>query len=167
MLIRAAYPEEASALACIAMDAKASWGYTAEQVDAWREALSPTAESIGAQPTYVAELNGERAGFYQVSMGAQAAELEHLWVRPTFMRQGVGRALLQHAMQLLARADVSSIEIDADPNAERFYVACGAVRTGTRPAPIEGEATRARPQLRLSTACHPGESRDPRGAAAD
>ena len=42
------------------------------------------------------------------------------------------------------------IVIDADPNAENFYVHCGATVTGVVPAPIEGQPGRTRPQLRLS-----------------
>jgi hypothetical protein len=37
--------------------------------------------------------------------------------------------------------------IDSDPNAEPFYLACGAERTGAIPAPIAGQPARVRPQL--------------------
>ena len=39
------------------------------------------------------------------------------------------------------------LTIDADPNAELFYLAYGAIRTGTIAAPIEGVPDRVRSQL--------------------
>ena len=124
--IRPAQPGEAEALSAIAWAAKASWGYSAAQLETWHEGLTPSVESVRVQPTYVAELNNEFAGFCQLNTTAQPIELEHLWVHPKFMRQGVGRALLAHAAEYLARSGVVSLHIDSDPYAEPFYVACGA-----------------------------------------
>jgi GNAT superfamily N-acetyltransferase len=121
-------------------------------MEAWREDLSPGAASIAAQPTWVAELDGELAGFCQLNLQAGPAELEHLWVRPQFMRHGIGRALLDCALHELAVSGVDVLHIDADPHAEPFYLACGAVRVGALAAPVEGEPGRVRPQMRLSTA---------------
>jgi len=149
--IRAAMPEEAEALSDIACAAKASWGYSAAQLAAWRAELRPTVESVLARPSFVAEVRGELAGFYQLDIAGSQAELEHLWIHPRFMRQGVGSSLLAHAAQYLAHRGIASLQIDSDPNAERFYVACGAVRTGLRAAAIEGESDRTRPQLCLAT----------------
>lgn len=150
MHIRPARPDEADALAALAWDAKGSWGYGLDQLEAWRDDLTPSAASIRAQPTYVAEADGEIAGFCQVDMSANPVELAHLWVAPAFMRRGVGRTLLHHAGRQLAMAGVDALHIDADPHAEPFYAACGAVRVGLLPAPAVGEPGRVRPQLRLS-----------------
>jgi ribosomal protein S18 acetylase RimI-like enzyme len=148
--VRVARPDEADALGRIAIAAKASWGYAAAQLEAWRADLVPTAGSVSAQPTFVAEVAHEVAGFCQLGIAGARAELEHLWVHPRFMRQGVGRALLDRALRHLAQAGIAALDIDSDPNAEPFYVACGAVRVGTRAAPIDGEPDRTRPQLRLT-----------------
>ena len=137
-------------MAAIAWAAKASWGHSDAQLEAWRDALTPSAASIRARPTCVAELDGEPAGFYQLDMSTQPVELDHLWVQPRFMRQGVGRALLAHAVQTLARRGIATLHIDSDPDAEPFYLACGAVRVGVRPAPIDRQPERVRPQLLLS-----------------
>lgn len=152
MHIRRAKPEEAEALGAVAWAAKASWGYSAAQLESWREALAPSVESVRSPPTYLAELHNKLAGFYQLNVSSQPVELEHLWVHPKFMRQGVGRALLAHAVEYLAGSGAASLHIDSDPNAEPFYVACGAVRIRVLAAPIDGQPNRVRPQLRLSTA---------------
>ncbi len=88
-------------------------------------------------------------GFYLLIPGANAWALEHLWVAPKFARRGIGRALLAHAVSAARHAGATAFVIDADPNAERFYVACGAVREGAVAAPIEGDPARIRPQLLL------------------
>ena len=48
------------------------------------------------------------------------------------------------------RQDNGTLHIDADPHAERFYLACGALRVGAVPAPLEGEPQRVRPQMALA-----------------
>jgi GNAT superfamily N-acetyltransferase len=90
-----------------------------------------------------------RRRVYLLAPTPEGFELDHLWVSPSFARQGIGRALLTHAVNTARLAGVSSIAIDADPNAEAFYVACGAVRRGVVPAPIQGNPARVRPQLSL------------------
>jgi GNAT superfamily N-acetyltransferase len=152
MRIRPAAVHEVEALAAIAWAAKASWGYSRAQLEGWREGFTPACDSIRLQPTYVAEFNDGLAGFCQLNLSTEPVELEHLWVHPRFMRRGVGRALLGRCAEQLASLGIESLHIDSDPNAEAFYVACGAVRTGDRAAPIEGQPERVRPQLQLSTA---------------
>lgn len=151
MRIRSASAEEAEALAGLAWAAKASWGYSIDQLTAWRDALSPSVTSIAEQPTFVAELGDTLAGFCQLNLEVHPVELEHLWVHPEFMGRGVGRALLCHCLDYLACSGVPLLHIDSDPNAEPFYAACGAVRIGVVAAPVEGRPDRVRPQLRVAT----------------
>ena len=151
MKTRRAAESEAAALSAIAMEAKAHWSYPAAQLEAWRKDLTITPAAIAAMPVYIAELDGRLAGFYCVETGGPAWTLEHFWVRPEFMVRGVGRALLSHAAGLAAQSGVTSIAIDADPNAEAFYLANGARRVGEVAAPIDGEPHRVRPQLLLAT----------------
>lgn len=151
MRVRPAIEEEGSALSAIAYAAKAHWGYPASVLAAWAPDLTISAESVARHPTFVCEVEGLLAGFYQLVLSEGACELEHLWVHPAFMRRGVGRQLLAHAVEHASRCGVPYVSIDSDPNAEKFYLACGAVRTGAIAAPIEGDPTRTRPQLRIST----------------
>ncbi|MCH7342561.1 GNAT family N-acetyltransferase [Pelomonas sp. CA6] len=149
-IIRPARAQESAALGAVAYAAKAFWGYSAAQLEAWREGLTPSPASIDAGWTFVAEVDGRIAGFYQVHADARPPELEHLWVHPQFMRRGLGRALLRHAIEALRRHGAHELAIDSDPNAEPFYRACGAVRVAEIPAPTEAEPQRIRPQLRLA-----------------
>ena len=69
--------------------------------------------------------------------------------RAARLRQGLGRRLLAHAARVARLAGAREIAIEADPQAEPFYLAQGAVRVGARAAPIPGEPGRALPLLHL------------------
>jgi GNAT superfamily N-acetyltransferase len=149
MRTRRAHQSEASALSTLALNAKRVWGYLPEDIERWRALLTVSADDIASKPIFVAEVANEVVGFYSLVPTAQLCELDHLWVAPQFARRGIGRALLAHAFDTACLARALSIAIDADPNAEPFYAACGAVRQGVVAAPIAGDPERARPQLSL------------------
>ena len=148
--IRPAVPGDSGALGRIAHAAKAHWGYSAAQLEHWRDDLTVSAESIRRSPTVVAEIDGAPVGVLQIDDDATPWSLEHLWVDPPHMRRGVGRALLARAVELAATAGQMVLAIDADPNAEPFYLAAGARRVGEVAAPMDGAPTRVRPQLELA-----------------
>jgi GNAT superfamily N-acetyltransferase len=130
----------------LALAAKAHWGYSARTLESWRADLAISAETL-ARPCGVACLEDAVAGFYTLQPASPAWELDNLWVDPACMGRGVGRALLAHALDAAQRAGAVRVVVDSDPNAEAFYRACGAHRTGTQPAPIAGDSGRVRPQL--------------------
>ena len=147
--IRRARAGEARALSMLALESKQHWGYSPLDIERWRADLGISSDEIEAQPTFVAEVEGAIAGFYSLIPAAHAWILEHFWVAPQFNRKGIGRTLLKHAYDRARAEGASAIAIDADPNAEPFYVACGAVREGTVAAPIADDPGRRRPQLVL------------------
>ncbi|WP_186511003.1 GNAT family N-acetyltransferase [Caenimonas sedimenti] len=150
-------PADIQTLNEIALAAKAHWGYSAEQLRAWKADLTVSAEALAAKPVWVAEENGRPTGFVQVAMDTQPWELEALWVDPGHMGRGVGKALLAWARQQALAGGQSELAIDADPHAEAFYRACGARLVGTVPAPIAGSPERVRPQLRLQVKAEDGD----------
>lgn len=145
--IRPAMEAEAPILSSISMRAKAHWGYSAETLERWRAELAVSPTHVRERPTFVAVVDAEMAGFYSIRPSPLAWELDNLWVLPEFMQHGLGRALLSHALATAAGAGATEVTIDADPNAESFYLECGAVRRGVVPAPIPGQPRRTRPQL--------------------
>jgi ribosomal protein S18 acetylase RimI-like enzyme len=145
--IRPARESEAEQLTAFAMRSKAHWGYAAQTLDGWRTQLAISAAHMSECPTFVAVIGDDIAGFYCVRPHPAAWELDALWVSPDFMRRGVGRALLEHALDTAREGGATELTIDADPNAERFYLACGAVRCGEVAAPIDEDPERTRPQL--------------------
>lgn len=147
--IRRATSGEAGLLSEIARTAKAHWGYTEQDLARWAPDLTVAPRSIAGHPTFVIEIDGVAVGFCQLAVGEEQAELEHLWVLPAHMGKGLGRALLRRACAELVNRGLDEMVIDSDPNAEAFYLACGAVRTGAIPAPLAAQPDRMRPQLVL------------------
>lgn len=128
-------------------------GYASELLEGWRAQLAITANDIRARPVYVAVDAGRIVGFYSLQRSRPRSwELDNLWVMPERMNRGIGRALLNHALETAARGGASEVTVDADPNAAPFYIQCGAVRRGEVAVPIAGHPARVRPQLALDCA---------------
>jgi len=141
--IRRAVPTDSERATELARLAKAHWGYPAEWLERWRDALAITAADIEKHRTFVATVDGHVMGVCQLQEGEIGAMLEHVWVDPQVHGQGVGRALVEHATS----AARGVIAVVADPNAERFYIKLGAKRVGDVSAPMPGAPARKLPLL--------------------
>ena len=93
------------------------------------------------------------SGFYALVGRGREVELEHLWVLPEHIGAGIGRALFDHAVRRAAALDVTTLSIEADPNAEGFYLQMGARRVGENVYEIEGHR-RELPLLTLDVPNH-------------
>jgi GNAT superfamily N-acetyltransferase len=69
-----------------------------------------------------------------VCVAGRDAEIEHLWVLPEFIGLGVGRTLLQQALDWCASRGLASLKVVADPNAIGFYLAAGGKLIGRQPS---------------------------------
>jgi molybdenum cofactor cytidylyltransferase len=145
--IRPAVESDAEVLSDVVMRAKSHWGYSAEALEGWRPELAVSPTNVREGPAFVAEESAEVVGFYSLRISGTAWELDNLWVLPESMHRGIGRALLAHALATAARGGAAEVIVDADPNAESFYLECGAIRRGEVAAPIAGQPNRVRPQL--------------------
>ena len=151
MGIRAAREDEIALLDSIAFRAKAHWGYAPTQLEEWHESLRTPVGSTLSRPTLVYELDSNVVGFVQLDPAPSPWEVVSLWVLPEHMGNGIGRVLLRQALEAAAASGQTFVDVDSDPNALGFYLACGAVQVGAVPAPIAGAPDRVRPQLRVST----------------
>lgn len=151
MHIRRAVVEDCAKLSALALRAKAHWGYLEAQLEAWRPILEVSGETLSSASVFVSEVDRRIVGFYILVPAAQAWDLDGMWVAPESLRRGYGRSLVLHALKTVAAGGAAAIRIDADPHAEPFYAACGAVRVGEVAAPIAGQPDRVRPQLLLAT----------------
>ncbi len=57
-----------------------------------------------------------------------------MFVDPQAIGQGIGRLLFEHTIAVGRDLGFTQVTIDADPNAEPFYRAMGAVRIGDVPS---------------------------------
>ena len=132
---------DAATLSTIASAAKAHWGYPASWLAQWAEALTITPETITAREVFKAIRDGTTLGFYSLQPTDNAAwQLDHLWVLPSFLRQGIGSALFAHAVQQTQSRGARRLMIESDPHAEGFYLQMGAYRIGTIMREIDGRS---------------------------
>jgi GNAT superfamily N-acetyltransferase len=136
--IERAIPGHAGELSRIAFASKKHWGYPAGWMEAWSDALRIDPEQIAFNPTYAAVRDEEIVGFYLLRTGKESAVLEHLWIRPDQIGEGIGRRLFEHAVEQARVLGAKFIEIESDPNAEGFYCRLGAQRIRTVHGSVAG-----------------------------
>lgn len=136
--VRKAGARDCATLTRVAHAAKRHWGYPAAWMRLWKDDLTITRETLSEQVVYCAVRGPTLLGFYALSGSGKTRELEHLWVRPAYMRSGVGRALLAHVLTHARATGATRLVIAADPNAEGFYRTMGARRAGRVPSQPPG-----------------------------
>ena len=150
IIIRRATLNEAAVLSDLAFRSKAYWGYSPEFMEACRTELSISQSDLeNPEHTYrLAESNGDVVGYYSLErLAVIEYELAALFVDPDYIGQGIGRQLIEHAKSHAKDSGATSIVIQGDPNAEKFYLAAGGVRTGeSESGSIEG---RYLPEFRI------------------
>lgn len=138
MQIVRAKPEDAAVLTEIAFAAKRHWGYPERWIQIWSDILTITPELVAANPTFSAIEDDCVVGFSSLTLEPRP-DLTHLWVLPSTMGRGFGRALFERIVEQARALGLAAFEIEADPNAEAFYLHMGARRVGTSVSELEGE----------------------------
>jgi GNAT superfamily N-acetyltransferase len=134
VLIRPARATEAGILSDLALRSKAHWGYDAEFLDACKDELTVAAGEIVGRRATVADRDGHILGFTTLEGEPPTGELGMMFVDSGAIGQGIGRLLFEHTLAAGGQLGFARLTIDADPNAEPFYRAMGAVRTGSVPS---------------------------------
>lgn len=134
MLIRAARGDEAGVLSEIALRSKAHWGYDETFVANCRDELTVRASEVERRRAAVAERDGRIVGFTTLEGEPTVGEIGMMFVDPAAIGEGIGRLLFEHALAVARGLGFTRLTIDADPNAEPFYLAMGASRVGTTPS---------------------------------
>ncbi|MFY9782425.1 MAG: GNAT family N-acetyltransferase [Acidimicrobiales bacterium] len=134
MIIRAARNDEALTLTQLAFDSKRYWGYDDDFMERCRSELVVREEDITQGNVFVSvdETDGDVTGVYILkTLSDSLAELDMLFVAPPRIGDGVGAALVAHAIDLARATGHATMRIDADPFAAAFYEHQGAVLVGT------------------------------------
>lgn len=137
--IRRAAPDEAGTLTALAHAAKRHWNYPQAWIERWKTDLTITPDFIANHEVYVATIDGAIAGCCALVVGDSLAELEHMWIDPQQMGNGVGRALFEYTKQRAQKLGLAELELSADPHAEGFYERMGAKRIGEVQADMDGQ----------------------------
>ncbi|MFE5089253.1 GNAT family N-acetyltransferase [Streptomyces sp. NPDC056638] len=132
--VRPARRSEAGALTELALASKAHWGYDEAFLAACRDELTMHPADIDRRRTTVAEEDGRVLGFTTLDGAPPEGALGMMFVAPDAIGRGIGRLLFEHTVTEARRLGFARLTIDADPNAEPFYLAMGAVRIGATPS---------------------------------
>jgi GNAT superfamily N-acetyltransferase len=158
--IRPAVPADAEALTALALAGKRYWGYPDAWLEAWRGLLTITPDYVAANVVFCAEdAAGRLAGFYALERDGDRFRLDNLFLAPALIGHGLGRRLFEHAVQAARALGAVELLIEADPNAEGFYLRMGAQRIGESVSRLTG-VERVVPLLLYPL---PGAAEGPRG----
>lgn len=130
MRLRPATDGDCAGLSALALASKGLWGYDAAFLEACRAELTWTAGRLDDETVVVAEDGDEIVGFVAIATGGDRASLEGLFVDPTAVGAGIGRALWDEAVALAESAGARELVIEADPHAADWYRRRGAVPAG-------------------------------------
>jgi GNAT superfamily N-acetyltransferase len=107
-----------------------------------RANMSITAQQIAEAWVYVCEeADGRVLGFYHLRPSDapnSGSHLEDLFIEPDAIGKGYGKLLFDHAAALTRELGGYSFTLEADPNAEPFYLKMGCIRTGEHESSIPG-----------------------------
>jgi GNAT superfamily N-acetyltransferase len=134
MELRPGRPAEAAVLTGLALRSKAHWGYDEAFLEACRDELTLQPRDLTGGRSLVAEEDGRVLGFTTVSGEPPGGALAMMFVEPDTMGRGVGRLLFERTMDRARGLGFARLTIDADPHAEAFYTAMGAVPIGATPS---------------------------------
>jgi len=134
-----ALPEEAGVLTGIAIAAKGHWGYPERWMQIWKPKLTIDAAYIEKNQSWKASIENQPVGFYTLEEKDNNAWLENLWVIPSQIGNGIGRALFDHACRLSKEGGYHIMRLESEPNAIGFYQHMGMHRIGERHSEVDGQ----------------------------
>lgn len=130
VLLRPARDSECAELSALCLRSKAVWGYGATFLEACRVELSIHPADLDPGLLRVAEVDGKLAGVVQITLEGSDLHLDKLFVDPEVLRAGIGRRLLEWAVNRASEFAAARLVIDADPSAADFYRRMGATDAG-------------------------------------
>ena len=147
--IRIALPDEAEILTEISFGAKRTWKYPESYFEIWKDELTITKDYINDNIVFVAEKGKQVVGFYSIVviqndflsdnvLVKKGFWMEHLFIKPSFQKKGIGRKLMEHALKYCEENWMDELKIFVDPHAVGFYEKMGAAFIENSPSSIEG-----------------------------
>jgi GNAT superfamily N-acetyltransferase len=134
LTIRPPTIDELPGLSDLCFRSKAVWGYAEEFMEACRGELSFEPRDLELTPIAIAEHDGKPIGVAQLRIVDGEADLLKLFVEPSALRSGTGKALLAWAIGAAKKRGATRLTIESDPDAAPFYRRMGAYDVGQAPS---------------------------------
>lgn len=119
---------------------KAYWPWPEQYLSAALPLLELSGEYLDLNPSVVAtEADGAISAFGSLASAGRRTYVDHLWVRPDRIGQGIGRHVCAWLLACARERDLQEVWVLPDPPAEGFYRKQGFVDTGERvPSRVPG-----------------------------
>ncbi|WP_413578357.1 GNAT family N-acetyltransferase [Bdellovibrio sp. HCB290] len=113
------------------IESRSVWNYSPEYAEASLPLIIVDSAFLNKEICYEIH-NAGLVGFLSFLKDGDEIFLEHLWIRKSVIKQGIGAATSQFIDKLAAENRWSKIKVFPDPPAEGFYLKCGYQDTGKR-----------------------------------
>jgi GNAT superfamily N-acetyltransferase len=122
MEISEANTNNAEALTELTFRSKAYWNYTREQLAAWKDDLTITAEYINENQVFVLTNANQLYGYYSwINTNETEVELDNMFIDPTYIGKGFGKLLMQDFLTRMKLDGKKKITLYSEPKTEGFY----------------------------------------------
>lgn len=151
-VIRAAVTSDSDALTEISFAAKRYWRYPEEYFRIWKNELTITPDYINRNIVFAAFIKSIPIGYYSIINLPDSFRindirmpaglwLDHIFIKPSFIGNGIGKILLNHAEEKCISTGHNILHVLSDPNAKDFYLKSGYDYIDDIPSSIEGRTT--------------------------
>ena len=140
-IIRKAVKGDEDVLSQLTFQSKASWGYSVELLEKWREELTITEGYLLHNETLIGEVNHQIAGYYSYfQISPMITKLDNLFINPHHFGKRIGTYLLMDFIVRMKKKQIATITLDADPHAEAFYQKFGFQTSGQLQSSVPGRS---------------------------
>lgn len=126
LIIRKALQSDYQLLTDISFKAKKYWKYPDKYYEIWKDELTITTDYIKNNLVYIAEFENKIIAYYSIVFYQNEYYLEHIFVLPEFIGNGIGTHLMEHARVIAKAEEIKELKIMVDPYAKGFYEKIGA-----------------------------------------
>ena len=122
--IELASKADLATLSQISVASKMHWGYPKEWWAHWQEDLTVTEKSLQENTIHKLVFADSIIGFCAIAAMENYYEINHLWLLPSYIGQGLGKVLLEESLKRSIKQS-ALVKVIADPNAAAFYAKRG------------------------------------------
>jgi ribosomal protein S18 acetylase RimI-like enzyme len=131
MKIKKASINDNEILTEITKKSKAYWGYSEEQLLKWSNNLTISREYIESNSVFTLVINDKIVGYYSYIIKEEKnVILDNLFILPENIGKGFGKYLMTDFLNRMKNENFEKITLDAEPNAENFYLKIGFKKIG-------------------------------------
>ena len=115
----------------ITKKSKAYWGYSAEQIQKWEVSLTISQDYIREHDVFKLVKDSVIIGYYSYLFeDGKNVKMDNLFILPEYIGKGFGKYLFLDFLNRMKEAEIQTIQLDSEPNAEGFYSKMGFVKIG-------------------------------------